>query len=574
MKDTFSPLMTFGVLGLGIVLFVLTFNIVRSTSDAGSPASDPSAVAQNPVEEEEDAEEEDGSATDSGASDSTVGGSRGGFTSRKTWGDGPKRGFTTMTDFDAGKMPREVHNPLTARSNSSGNPFARSGSRDHWTSFEDATDYVAAEIYDAIEDRPTLVIWLFDCTASAADQRERVIRRMESIYDRFDKMRSDGHPAFADDKKPRLLSAVGSFGKAVELATEASDSPSAVLQSASGIRDDGSDEEHPFEAIEIAVKQFEKLCRTENRLMMLVVVSDEAGDDEAKVDQLVPKLKKAAIPLYVIGVPAPLGLKSSLTGTLKTESGKPVRQGPESWECEAIDMSGWMGPEPPIDSGFGPFALSRLALESGGRYMPVRQFGSYDPKQMAQCAPDYVSREAYDKLLNANAARRALVEAAKVPHADLTHSFDQRFFKQKDEAALKRQLDKSQQASARLEPKVTPFYKALAAGESERAKLTGARWQVEYDLAMGRAAAMRSRIEGYNSALAQLKAGKNFPDPNHTTWILRPTNDVKGDSALEKLANQAKKYLTRVTTEHPGTPWAQIANRELASPLGWEWFSQ
>ncbi len=570
--------MTFLVLALGIVLFILTFNMVRSDSDASTATNDPQArPAASPADDEAD-EPDESSAGDSSSDDAdSNSGSRGGFSKpRKTWGNPPTRGFTTVSDFNAGDIPRNVAASPALRSAAGGqNPFVRSGSRDHWTSFEDATDHVAAEIYDAVEDRPTLVVWLFDRTASASDQREKVIRRFESIYEKFEGLRAAGHPSFADSKMPRLVSVVGCFGKTVELLTlEPTDSQSTLVQAVSGIRDDGSDEEHPFEAIDVAVKQYEKICRSENRLMMLVVVTDEAGDDDAMVDQLVPKLRKEAIPVYVIGVPAPLGLKSAFTGTVKTESNKPVRQGPESWESEAIDMGGWTGPENALDSGFGPFALSRLALETNGRYMPVRMFSTYDPKQMAQLAPDYVSRAAYDQLLSSNAARRALVEAAKLPHIDLTHSFDQLFFKQKDEAALKRQLDKSQQSSARLEPKVAPFYKALAAGESDRAKLTGARWQVGYDLAMGRAAAMRSRIEGYNAALAQLKAGKSFPDPNHNTWVLRPTNDVKGDSALEKLAGQARKYLNRVVTEHPGTPWAVVANRELGAALGWEWTSR
>jgi hypothetical protein len=30
-------------------------------------------------------------------------------------------------------------------------------------------------------------------------------------------------------------------------------------------------------------------------------------------------------------------------------------------------------------------------------------------------------------------------------------------------------------------------------------------------------------------------------------------------------------YLNRVIKEHPGTPWAYLAHRELTTPLGWKW---
>jgi hypothetical protein len=39
----------------------------------------------------------------------------------------------------------------------------------------------------------------------------------------------------------------------------------------------------------------------------------------------------------------------------------------------------------------------------------------------------------------------------------------------------------------------------------------------------------------------------------------------------EKLLEQARMYLTRVKNDHPGTPWAVLAERELETKLGWEW---
>jgi hypothetical protein len=53
-----------------------------------------------------------------------------------------------------------------------------------------------------------------------------------------------------------------------------------------------------------------------------------------------------------------------------------------------------------------------------------------------------------------------------------------------------------------------------------------------------------------------------------------PTDDVRGDSALEKLAALARKCLNRVQTQHAGTPWATQAARELAAPMGWKWESR
>jgi hypothetical protein len=82
---------------------------------------------------------------------------------------------------------------------------------------------------------------------------------------------------------------------------------------------------------------------------------------------------------------------------------------------------------------------------------------------------------------------------------------------------------------------------------------------------------VKVRTEGYNTMLALAKQGLKFKDPKNDTWDLRPTDSVTVNSALEKDAADAKKYLDRVVVDHKGTPWAVDAQRELREPLGWEW---
>ena len=40
---------------------------------------------------------------------------------------------------------------------------------------------------------------------------------------------------------------------------------------------------------------------------------------------------------------------------------------------------------------------------------------------------------------------------------------------------------------------------------------------------------------------------------------------------MKKLARDSRELLKGVIDEHPGTPWARLAEQELATPLGWEW---
>ena len=114
----------------------------------------------------------------------------------------------------------------------------------------------------------------------------------------------------------------------------------------------------------------------------------------------------------------------------------------------------------------------------------------------------------------------------------------------------------------------------LKNGESDRAGLTRPRWQAGYDLAMGRALAARARVEGYNAMLAALKRGRKFESPTSSRWVLIPDDNIQAGSSYQRLVDNARTYLERVTTEHAGTPWARIAEKELETKLGWKWTEQ
>jgi len=83
--------------------------------------------------------------------------------------------------------------------------------------------------------------------------------------------------------------------------------------------------------------------------------------------------------------------------------------------------------------------------------------------------------------------------------------------------------------------------------------------------------AAKTRLDGYNSMIAALKRGKTFKDPESKSWKLVSADNFETESTIKKMADKAKGYLERVTTEHSKTPWATIAEEELKLPLGWAW---
>jgi hypothetical protein len=194
----------------------------------------------------------------------------------------------------------------------------------------------------------------------------------------------------------------------------------------------------------------------------------------------------------------------------------------------------------------------------------------FDPQVMRRYRPDYVSVKDYHELLTSNRARKALVEAAKLSWTTPMERV-QTYFPKQSEPQLVADLSLAQRNAAKIEPKVGRIYETLRQGESDRAGLRKPRWQAGYDLAMGRTLAIKVRTEAYNAMLAQAKQGMTFKNERNDTWVLVPDRDIRVGSALEKQAQQARELLDRVVGDHPDTPWALLARRELGTPLGWRW---
>jgi hypothetical protein len=143
-------------------------------------------------------------------------------------------------------------------------------------------------------------------------------------------------------------------------------------------------------------------------------------------------------------------------------------------------------------------------------------------------------------------------------------------FVKRDEAQFSGDLSKAQQLAASLSPDITRIYDALRVGEADRPQLKGRRWQASYDLAIGQVCVNKARIDGYNAMLARAKRGMNFQNASSTSWLLEAA-DEHADSNLERLAERGREALEQVVREHPGTPWAALAELELGVPAGWKW---
>jgi len=468
-----------------------------------------------------------------------------------------------------------------------------------------AIDRITHEILLSMQERRTLVVWFFDQSASLMRERQAIHDRFDRVYEELGVLQAAGNPAFRQQASKPLLTAMVAFGKQVTYPLgDPTDNLTEIKDALKNIARDDSGHERVFEAVYKSTNKFKSYRESgtdgePKRNVMFIVVTDEAGDDQSGLEPTIKICNRHAIPVYVVGVPAPFGRKITQVKWVdpdpkfdQSAQWGEVSQGPESFLPERIKLhfSGSREDQAPISSGFGPFALTRLTIETGGQYIPVhpnRQVGKdlkrsdtaayaayfkrfFDPQRMRLYQPDYVSSQEYMRRINGNKMRSSLMQAAAKSWLTPMAEPQVRFVK-RDEATFSTMLSEAQKGAAILEPRVNQLYQVLKLGESERPQENSARWQAGYDLAMGRVMAVKARTEAYNAMLAKAKRGLKFKNPKSNTWILQPADELTVGSQLSKTGDKAKEYLARVVEEHAGTPWALLAQRELDQQIGWKW---
>jgi hypothetical protein len=113
-----------------------------------------------------------------------------------------------------------------------------------------AVDRITHEILLSLEERKTLVVWLFDKSPSMIRQRSEVIERFDRIYRELGVIEAAGNEAFAKHDDKPLLTSVVAFGHEVNLLTkEPTDNVAEIKEVVAGIENDMTGEENVFSAV-------------------------------------------------------------------------------------------------------------------------------------------------------------------------------------------------------------------------------------------------------------------------------------------------------------------------------------
>ena len=433
---------------------------------------------------------------------------------------------------------------------------------------EGAMDRLTFELSQSLKDNRTLAVWLFDASGSLKDERDAIAGRFDNVYSQ---LRSLGDTS-------GMYTQAAAFGSGFEyLAKEPVQDANELVDAIKSVPNDESGEERVFAAVGQVVKDYGRWQGGGwNRL--LFIVTDERGDDPQLLDTVIAEARKRNFRVFVVGNAAVFGKEKAFVRYTYPDGFEeyiPTDGGPETAFPQLLDVAFWGGGDARAErmsAGYGPWALTRLCAETGGMYLVSQQADGprFDPAIMRSYTPDYRPAREIEADLSRNAAIKSLVQAA-------TSSMEQRIrtpqlaFDAPDDGTLRNQLTEAQKPLAVLDDELARIHRTLENGERDAAKIDDARWRASYDLAMGRILAMRVRAYGYNAMLGDMKAIKPFENEGSNQWILQPADEVDGNPTLRKMAEQARELLEGVATQHAGTPWAMLAERELSQPFGWAW---
>ena len=451
------------------------------------------------------------------------------------------------------------------------------GTTEHAGGTEGAIDRITQEIAASLSQRKTLVVWLLDESLSMEGRRELVSKRFQGIYKQLGALDVGAEEA--------LRSGIVGYGKEVHLLqAEPTSDLSLLMKAVESIKNDKSGEERVFSALNMALKTFLPAKRKMRANMMMILVTDERGDDFQMLEDTVRRCTRDGVKVYCIGNTSVFGREKGYIPTTWEVDGEtyqkdlPADMGPETVAAEGLQLPFWTASARNLDrmsSGYGPYTLSRVCAETGGVFFVAEDSRGrkWDSAIMRKYSPDYRPLRDYQRQLSTNSAKSALVSAAKQTVLDGDElPIPQLRFQATDDNILRRQITEAQKPLATMDYYLQSLHAILEAGERDRDKLDSDRWRASYDLAMGRVLAMRVRAFGYNAMLAEMKAApKTFEKTGNNQWRLAPSKDVNAGATVRKLHKKAIEYLTRVIDEHPGTPWAFLASVELGDPLGWGW---
>jgi hypothetical protein len=435
-----------------------------------------------------------------------------------------------------------------------------------------ALDQLAHEILRHLKDHKLTVVWLFDESTSMQDDQK-------SILEKFDRVSSELKVNVDASKKASgaLNHAIVGFGQSIDYMLEKpTPDIDQVGRAIKKLKIDYTGIENTMRAIRAVVERYASIIRKDRKLI-IVLVTDESGDDGADVEEARQALVSHKVPLYVIGRQSLFGFPFAhhhYTDPVTKDVYYPViRRGPETADVENYQWDGLYERWDEQPSGFAPFELARLTQASGGIYflLPSEEFmrirkreQAYSLAQLKEYLPEYGNRIGYVERRNGSLLRQSLY-AIVVQGKSLVY---RREFPIEPDELAKAAHEEGEKATLKLN-ELLQIQERLQSLKSARDREPEKRWQAHYDLMLAQTVAFQVKAFEYRALMASIYEAPPHPKgPPGTgmmiTWVVdHATKPIAPYNMTAKKYAEAKRLLEAVVARHPKSPWADLAQDTL-----------
>ncbi|HEX4131526.1 MAG TPA: vWA domain-containing protein [Pirellulales bacterium] len=450
--------------------------------------------------------------------------------------------------------------------------------------YADAMDRITHEIVTKLVNGNVLVIWCFDQSESMRDDREEIMKRIERVYEELgiaERGRGDA-----------VLTSVTSYGKDHRLHTPKPTSDRAQIISAmKQIPDDPSGMEMMCQAISYAVGYHHKFATSGRRQLMCICVTDESGDPENNwnmMEQTIADCKQSRCPVYFLARESVFGYPYAhmrhIDPATKLHHWIRIDRGPETPYPEQLQIDGFTRRWDAHPSGFGPYAQTRIARQTGGIFFMLpspevnlvrRDSTKYAFETMRPYLPDLSNRDDYARERDKYEMRKTLwkVIVDLDPYQqDKWNVLQVRWDDwpvepDKFVTTAKEQYVRAQKMIGYL----GAAQKELERVRPGRQREESFRWRANYDLMYAQVAAYQVRLAEYCATVEEMGTKYQPPkDPTANEWHCYSVAKTKTDAKTKTQREKSLELLKAVVKDHEGTPYAARAQYEIARGFGIE----
>ena len=449
----------------------------------------------------------------------------------------------------------------------------------------EALDQLAREILRHLTAHKLTVIWLFDESESMKDDQR-------AVKAKFSRISSELNLNLGDDKKTAnaLNHVIVGFGDSLhqEISKPTSDL-NLIGKAIDRLNVDPTGIERTNEAVTRVVNEYTKLMK-DGRRLLLVLITDESGDDGQNVEEARQALVSNGVPLYVIGRQSLFGYDRAhlryVDPVTKEVYWPAIKRGPESADREILQIDGLHERWEEQPSGFAPYELARLAKDSGGIYfllpseenMRVHQREkAYSITTLKEYVPSYDNRAAYYARREKSELGRLLHDIIEITSKDFSH---RRHYSVDPQECYKQIMEEGPKAQQRYKAYIE-FEKRLKAAKSLRDREPDKRWQAHYDLMLAQIVDCEVKTYEYMACIDEMtmliKQKKLVPSkqpiPNQldVSWVINHSQKRKAPKGeIDKKYVESKTLLETVIKNHPKTPWADLAQDAIDRGFGCE----